>query len=273
VVLDYSGVVALAVLGIYATILSLGWPPRLRIPSELVLFALGAAASLAVLAVYQWQAFGSPLIPAQRMMPPTEYSTYGYNGMGWPQLDLLWDTTFGLRFGLFTSAPLLIVALLPAAWRNRSWRLLPRRELVCIAAFSVLFCLFAAANQYGRLQFNSGVRYVVPVVPFLFLVVAGALRAMPTRLAIILSVFGTYWSWCLAMYRDVELGLGIFESPIHITLGGPRLPWMTTLEGLGYIPTGTSALPVMIACGVLIWVIWRVGRRSNELPQPRLNEM
>jgi hypothetical protein len=271
VVLDYSGVVVLCVLGLYAVVLSLGWPPRLRVPIELLVFGVGVVGSLSVLAVYQWQAFGSPLVPAQHMMPPTPYSNYGYNGMGWPQLDLLWDTTFGPRFGLFTSAPLLVLAVVPVAW-GRKWSLIGRREILCVAAMSVVFCLFAAGNQFGRLQFNSGVRYVVPIVPFAFLVVAGAMRAMPRPLAIAAALAGTYWSWTLAMYRDVELGAGIVESPIHITLGGPQLPWMTTLEELGYLPQGTSPIPIFLVCAAAIWIIWRIGRTTAGIPQPDRND-
>jgi hypothetical protein len=257
VVLDYSGIAVLLPLGGYALARWMLSPARSRSTSELLLFAVGAAASLGVLAAYQWLAFGSPLAPAQRMMPPTFLSQYGYNGMDWPQPDLLWDTTFGLRFGLFTSAPLLLLALYPPGWRRKAGRLLERRELWFVAAVCVLFFLFASANQFGRLQFNSGVRYVVPVVPFLFLVVAGVLLKLPRPLAVAIGVATAYMSWCLALYRDVEQGLGVLESLIHVSTGGPELPWITTLDRLGYLPAGPASLLVLALTVAAVCVIWR----------------
>jgi hypothetical protein len=176
--------------------------------------------------------------------------------MDWPQLALLWETAFGLHFGLFTSAPLLLVALAVPLWLRGRGRLLASRELWCCVGLTVVFFLFAAANQYGRLQFNSGVRYVVPVVPFVFLLAAGVLLALPRPLAIVLAVVTTYWSWCLAMYRDVEQPLGVLDPLVHVTLEGLRLPWLTTLERMGYVPMGTSPLPLLLLVALGLWALW-----------------
>jgi hypothetical protein len=216
-------------------------------------------------------------------MPPTPYSRLGYNGMDWPQPDLLWDTAFGLRFGLFASAPILLLSLYPRAWAA-PLRLVGRREAWTIVAFTAAFLLFSAANQFGRLQFNSGIRYMVPVVPFLFLIVAGVLMWYlgPAALnqassaggrarlkALVVGGFtavSVYWSWCLAMYRDVEQGLGVLEPLLHVTAGGPRLPWLTTLQSLGYVPAGPWAwLPILLAA-LAVWLLWgRPGLRSLGL--------
>jgi hypothetical protein len=158
-------------------------------------------------------------------MPPAAYTSLGYRGMDWPQLDLFWDTAFSIRYGLFISAPILLLALNIPGW-FRGQRILNRPELYFVLAFSLLFFLFCAANQYGRMQFNSGVRHVVPVTPFLFLLAAGVLMRMPALVSALIGLLATYWSWCLAMYRDVEHGLGVMESVIHVTLEGFRFPWL-----------------------------------------------
>jgi hypothetical protein len=263
VVLDYSGVIVLAMLGAYAVWRRRALPQAARFRSDLPLFAAGALASLAVLFAYQWAAFGHPLYPAQHYMPPTAYSQMGYNGMTLPQLDLLWQTSFGPRFGLFVSAPLLLLALYPPAWTARI-RIVGPREAWTILAFTVAFLMFCAANQYGRLQFNSGVRYAVPVVPFLFLIVAGVLlRSMtsPSQIQRILTAtfvaLAAYWSWCLAMYRDVEQGLGVLEAVIRVTAEGPRLPWLTRLQRMQYIPAGPWTWIVFAGAAVVLWAIWR----------------
>jgi len=127
--------------------------------------------------------------------------------------------------------------------------------------FSLLFFLFCAANQYGRMQFNSGVRHVVPVTPFLFLLAAGVLVRMPTIAASMIGVFATYWSWCLAMYRDVEFGLGVVESVLHVTFEGFRFPWLTTLKNMGYFTDGAATVAVFLLpafLGVILWLLWNV---------------
>ncbi len=271
VVLDYSGVVVVLVLSIYGLVRRKSLPAHEKSPLDFAYFIAGLAICAAILMTYQWMAFGSPLSPAQRYMPPTKYSGYGYHGMDWPQLDLLWDTAFGFRFGLFASAPLLLVALYIPAWFRKQMRIVGNRETLFIGIFTLTFFLFCAANQYGRLQFNSGVRYIVPVVPFLFLIVSGVLLRMRPLVAVLVGIFTTYWSWCLAMYRDVEQGLGVFEAFRQITLNGLRLPWMTTLQNMGYLTDGRSALPLLLLSAVMIWTLWKVrfNRNTSEASQPQ----
>jgi hypothetical protein len=263
VVLDYSGVVALLFISIYCLIRRRSLPESAKSRFDLLHFALGVLVCAAVLMSYQWSSFGHPIYPAQRYMPDTEFSGAGYRGMGLPQLGLLWDTSFGMRFGLFTSAPLLLLSLYIPGWFRNRGGLLEKREAVCLIVFSLAFFLFCAANQYGHLQFNSGVRYIVPVVPYLFLLASGVLLRMPRLLAVIAGIISVYWSWCLAMYRDVEQGLGIFESIIHVTFEGFRLPWLVTLDRMGYLPGGASALPLLILSSVLIWALWSIRNRSE----------
>jgi hypothetical protein len=257
VVCDYSGLIAVAFIAVYAVARWWTLPRDDRRLADLWLLGAGLATSGAVLLLYQWSSFGHPLYPAQHYMPPAHFSDLGYAGMDRPHGDLLWETALGLRYGLFTSAPLLLLALYPPAWR---WAAAAagRREVWCIGLFCVLFFLFcSAANQFSRMQFNSGVRHIVPVAPFLFLICAAVLLRLPRPLAVAIGVACGYWSWCLAMHRDVELGLGIPESLIHVTLEGFRLPWMVTLERMGYIP-GASATPLLLLFAAATWIIWAV---------------
>lgn len=279
-VLDYSGVVLLGGLGLYALFGARSKWDRTSAVAGTGSFVGGSAVAILILLAYQWAAFGNPLLPAQHYMPETAFSGAGYQGLDWPQLDLIGLLTFGMRYGLFTSAPLLILALYPPAWRQGRSSIVGRREALFILGVSLAFLLFTAANQFARMQFNTGVRHMVPVVPFLFLIVAGALQAIPRWVAVAVSILGTYWSWCLAMYRDVEQGLGVFESIRNISLGGPRLPWLTTLEQLGFIRPGLAPLVLAFALLVvaLIWII-PIGRlpavqaaAAKILPLDRINE-
>ena len=266
VVLDYSGLVAVAALCGYAFAIWLAAPAGERKFGDLGRFGLGIALCAVVLMAYQWSSFGNPILPAQSYMPPAHFTDLGYRGFSFPQADLLVETAFGIRYGLFTSAPILLAVFLVPMWLKKTGRLLERREIVFVLSLTVLFFVFCSANQYGRMQFNTGVRHIVPVVPFVFLLAANVLLRLPVIAASMIGVIGTYWSWCLAMYRDVEQGFGIFESIRHITLEGFRLPWLTTLERMGFV-SSQSVIPLFLLSGVLIWLLWTLGanRKNVEL--------
>ncbi len=114
------------------------------------------------------------------------------------------------------------------------------------------------------MQFNSGVRHIVPVVPFIFLLAANVLIKMPRTVAVLIGVLAMYWSWCLVMYRDVEQGLGVFESIKHVTLEGFRLPWLTTLERMGFV-NSSSAIPLLFLASIIIWMLWSIGAKKTSL--------
>src|SRR4030095_3909932 len=79
---------------------------------------------------------------------------------------------------------------------------------------------------------------------------------MPTVVASVIGILVTYWSWCLAMYRDVEHGLGVFESIRHVTFEGLRFPWLTVLKNMGYLSDGVSTIPLVLLVGAILWVVW-----------------
>ena len=268
VVCDYSGIIVVGALGFYGLCRRAALPPVARTTRDPWCFIAGVFLAVFVLMGYQWSSFGNPLYPPQHYMPPANFTGQGYVGFDWPRLDLLWATAFDMRYGLFTSAPILLAALYVPGWFRRGGALVHKREVVCILALSLAFFVFCSANQYGRMQFNSGVRHVVPVTPFLFLLAAGAFYHMPLLPSAVIGVAVTYWSWCLCMYRDVERGLGIVESLLHITLGGFQLPWLTTLQRMGsqlpdYFGRGASATPLLALTGAVLWVLWSTDIRKR----------
>jgi hypothetical protein len=260
VVLDYSGVVFVLALSIYVFLKWKDTEKNNRKVSGLVRFAAGVAVSISVLLAYQWICFGNPLLPAQSYMPPANFTDLGYRGFSFPRADLLFETAFGMRYGLFTSAPILLLVFAVPFWLRRSSRLMEYRETFFVVLFTVMFFIFCSANQYGRMQFNTGVRHILPVVPFLFILAANVLLRLPKLFAVPFAIVATYWSWCLAMYRDVEQGSGILEAVKHITLEGFQLPWLTTLERMGIVGHA-SVIPLFLLCSILFWLIWSLGAR------------
>ncbi len=261
VLCDYSGVVPLAALGVYALAkLVRRFGPRAAL-LRTAWMVVGAALPIAVLIAYQGWAFGNPWLPAQHHIPATELSVRGWNGLDWPSLDLVAANLFDPRFGLLPFGPLLAIGLVaPAlAWRGRS--LLPGAELTLALGLFAALLAFTRANQYARLQWNTGFRMLVPAVPLLFLATAAVLVRLPRALAVGLGAAAVAHAACLAMVREDPL-----QSIAAVATGGPTLPWLTTLWRTGdqYLPLlqriGPQGLPLLVLAGLSIAILWWLPR-------------
>jgi hypothetical protein len=132
-------------------------------------------------------------------------------------------------------------------------------ELVLVFGSTVALWLFASANQFSNLQFNTGVRYMVPAVPLLFFSLVPVLLRAPRVLVWALLVPTIVISWCVSMARE-----SVPTSLARIFLMGPELPWVTVLGRMasGYVPflaEGVSPVAILVALGAVIWLIWRGG--------------
>lgn len=266
---DYSGLVML--LGLFAY----GIATRLREPGAgktlqyAAWYVFGTLAPVGLLWFYQWKAFGHPFYPGQHWMPPVEWIELGYRGVGGPQPELLLRLAVDFRFGLFVSAPVLALALAAPFVERGPRRTLPVLELAALfSVFVGLWLLFGSVN-YTRLQSNTGIRYLSPTFPFLFVLAATVLWRLPRRLAWFIGVAAVAQGWCLAMYRDVERGpFGVFEPMVQVMLGGFKLPALTTLSRLGggleeYFPYGPSPLPLFLLTAAVLYGIWMAPRRRT----------
>ncbi|MCK6483124.1 MAG: hypothetical protein HUU22_01950 [Phycisphaerae bacterium] len=275
VVCDYSGVVVVAVLGIYGLVRRASLPTEARRPGDALRFLAGLSIAAAVLAGYQWACFGHPLYPAQHYMPPPNHPYKA--GMTLPDPILFWRNAFGYQYGLFTSAPLLLLAFAarpaargqPASQAGAGDRagasLLPRREWTVCVAFTLLFLLFCCTNQYGYMQFNTGVRHQVPVTPFVFLIAAGVLLRMPRSAAVVVGVVVAWWMWQLTQYRDVEPGWGIFTAIGEAVSRGFEPFWMRTVRQMGpqfpeFVSNWIGKSALLLALAAAVACTWRVGR-------------
>ena len=247
--LDYSGAVALACLFLYAA---------LHGRRHVLPFALAAAPPILLLWFYQWASFGHPFYPGQHYMPPVEWIDRGYKGVAGPQLELAWMLAFDYRFGIFATCPLLLAGAAAPFLRQT---LLTKRQIWFLSLFFVLFWVFFSSVNYTRLQYNTGVRYMAPMIPVLFLPTAAVLSRLSRPWLYFLSVAAVAQAWCMAMYRDVERGLGVLDPILHVFLGGLQLPALTTLArmnlGLEALANGVSPLPLFALTGALIYGIWR----------------
>jgi len=255
---DYSGFVVLIWLGLYATWIaweSGGWPQLVR---NSVVYLAAASGPILLLLYYQWRAFGSPWYPGQHYMPAVEWVEIGYRGVGWPEWRLFKMLLFSGQFGLLVACPFLALSVIGlfTSVRGRTW--LPRREAIALAGFAFVFVLFFSAVQYTQLQWVTGVRYIVPVIPALFLLGLVALVRLPPLVRFVVVVLTFAESWSLSMVRATD----IKDSIARTMLGGFQLPWVEVLSKMSpqYLPfLGQQASPLALFAlvGALVYGIWR----------------
>lgn len=264
VLFDYSGLVFLATLFLYTL-----W--RSTRPSEdasgvwstILAFGSGAALPIGLLWFYQWVSFGHPFLPGQHWMPPVEWSDLGYQGYGLPQSDLVGALLFDYRFGLFVACPLLLAAFAYPFRSDNGGIRVARPEMLFLLGTFVGLVVFFSGSNYVRLQYNTGIRYMAPILPFLFLPAALVLIRLPRRAAYAAGIGSLLLSWPLAMYRDVESGFGMLRPVVQFLLGGFELPALRSISFLdpsaygGLVPDGVSPLGLFALTGAVLWLVWR----------------
>jgi hypothetical protein len=265
VVLDYSGVVTLAALGIFAVFKV--WGAHMERFRKVLVFGAGALLSLSLLWLYQWQSFGNPFLPAQHWMPAVPGIGAGYQGVGVLFPDLLWRNLADYRYGLFTSCPLLLLAF-AAPFVNRNFRRLSASQMALFFVLPAALWLFASSVVYARLQFNTGVRYLTPAIPYLFVLACIPLSRVSARALYFIVLVAGVQSWAMAMYRDVEQGLGVLNPLIQLFTKGFAIPVLTVLSRIGPQNASTFGSPmtpaaIFIAGAALLYGIW-----SKKLDTP-----
>ncbi len=261
---DYIGVVIMPILYGYLLLSRLrtaSWRVSFR---ESLSMVAGSLPPVAFLLYSQWAMYGNPFLPGQYWMPvQNEYVTEGVRGFTLFDPELFLQNLFHPGFGLYVWAPITLLALLPA-WRYRKdTRILPAAERRFVAIAVIALMLFCSANQYARLQWNSGLRYLLPLVPFLFLALSDHWVRIPARFRVLIGAVGLLQAWVLAVFRE-PAGRAwqlFFEE-------GPQLTWyrVLTLTGNPANPLlGTWWIPtsLIVATLALVAGIWRYGARQE----------
>lgn len=265
--LDYSGIVFL--LGLFGYLLAKAWKDqRSQWFRSAAWYVLGSLAPVLLLCWYQYRSFGNPIYPGQHWMPAVQWIDAGYQGFTVPQPDILKSLAFDYRYGLFTSCPLYMLALASPWFRQvNGSRFVPARELAAMLALVAGLYLFCSGISYTRLQYNTGVRYLAPAFPFLFVCAALALMNLPLRARYFVAVVAIAQAWCMAMYRDVERGFGVLEPVLQVFTNGFQLPALTVLSRMSefqeYFSRGYSALPLFAVAGAILFGLW--SRRLSGL--------
>jgi hypothetical protein len=260
VLCDYSGVVPLLALGVWALAKLASQEGFGTAISKMIALVGGACLPLAVLLGYQAWAFGNPFLPAQHYMPATEFSGHGWNGLSWPLPELIARNLVDPRYGLFTFGPILILGLGWPVVARAGRGALARGDLALSYGLLVALLLFTAANQYANLQWNTGFRMLSAVVPLLFVPTAAVLAAMPQRWAFGLGTIAILHSWCIAMVRQDAL-----TSVTQVATHGTALPWLTSMRRAGdeYAMGGEwlqNGVPFLLFGALLLGLVWGAPR-------------
>ena len=256
---DYSGALALGILGLYTLSKAHDTKPWSGVIRAGALFTAGALPMILVLWWYQWASFGNAILPPQHWMPKAViFSDQGYQGVTGPNMQLLVQLLFDTRFGLFVTGPLLILAVGAPLLLRSGRSFLPTRETCVCLTVGVAYIIFFSAIAYTRLQWNTGIRYLMPVIPFLFLPAAAVLLRLPKALGYTMIVLAGTISLSMAMVRNQY---GVHTNIIHVFVEGLQLPWLNTLGKMSaqyapWLDGRPSALPAFIFAGIILAGIW-----------------
>ncbi|MCC7011829.1 MAG: phospholipid carrier-dependent glycosyltransferase [Planctomycetes bacterium] len=295
--LDYAGVVPAGMLALYFVVSRArraGLACALR---EALPCVLAALPPLVFLLGTQWAMYGDAFTPGQFVMPKqNEYVDIGTRGIALPSPEIFLKNLLSPSWGLVPFAPLLVFAFIGAGGTREEQRVLPRRERVWVWLLATSFAAFCAMNVYSLLQFNTGFRYLLPLVPLLFLLAADPLARLERRWLAALSCAVVFHAVVLSMTRHVsdtendlrkaavQLGveacelegywtLMLSETPVpqsfvRLCNEGPQLPWLTVLRQTSphVAWLGNPLLPagVLFAVGALCVLLWRLGSRAER---------
>lgn len=257
---DYTGVFTLLALFAYLLAVELPRHGPAATVRRAVAFVAASVPPVAFLWWSQWAMYGHPFLPGQAWMPhQNAYVVYGWRGITLPSPDLFFLNLFDPWYGLFLFAPLLLLAAVPAPHLAAARRILPRRERRFVWATFLVLLTFFAANQYSRLQYNSGVRYLIPMVPFLLLLAGDHLLRLPRWAKVAVTAVAGLHSWVIAVFREP-----VFTSWRLFLEEGVQLPWLRVLRMTRPPGSAVERMPwlgaaIVAATAALCWAIWRLG--------------
>jgi hypothetical protein len=248
---------------------------------------LGMAGPGVALAAYHAMVFGSPLALPYDFSTQPHRSQGFFMGLGVPRWEALRHILFTSYRGLFYSAPWLLLALPGAAIMARRPGL--RAEVAVCASVTLLFVWLNASLVDWQGGWAMGARYLIPAIPFLVVLAAGAALLGAGRGVRIVAWLGLA---ALVVYSAFHMLVGAAvkpEVPVHIARpfaqfllarfyrgelavnaqsidaiapspAGQRFAWnLGELAGLRGL---SSLVPLaLVATACLGWLVWAVRRQ------------
>jgi hypothetical protein len=285
VLTNYVASVAVALLGLYLLSFT-------RTVRHVLLYALGAAVSLAALCAYHQVCFGSPFVTAYQFQNPAFKTSDAFLGtLHRPRLDVLLILLVSPYRGLFFGMPVLLMGTV--GWCREKEHRAERLLFVSIVGLFLLFTCSFNAWDSG----NVASRYLVPALPFLalpvvwgcqrFLKTTAVLTAISVSLMLVVTAVDPAHSryfppeppeWRYCAFTDYFFPLfftagevsvntqGIYD-PNGARVFGPnseQCSWSAFNAGEFLFPESRlSLLPWLLGLEVAIFVVFRVETRPS----------
>lgn len=261
---DFTGAVALAGIGFFALVQQLERKSYGEAFKTTLWTVAGSIGPGLFLLWYQWKCYGNPWLPVQFHMPTAVFAGYpSERGFGLPLPATLWGLLFDGQYGLLIFAPVFALALYHPVLVWKKQNRVPARWGVGSWVYFIALWVFCSCIQYTvRHQWQDGVRYMVPALPMLFLLVADVMARLPRWVGFPLLGYSVFTSWCVAMLR-----VNPYDAMAGVLRHGPQYPWLTTLSNaaLQYFPpladptsSWSVGLPwaVLAALGAGMCILW-----------------
>ncbi|MGH2411945.1 MAG: hypothetical protein ACRDGS_16510, partial [Chloroflexota bacterium] len=161
---EYPTAIIGFLLGLYVTWPQGGQPLPIR---RAAFYALGVLVGFAPAIIYNMVVFGTPFAGGYTHLTDPYYAhgmARGILGVGLPQWNAIWGTTFDPYRGLFILSPWLLLAA--PGLRAMTKRGLTREAWLC-GAISVIYFLFQAGYAFWDGGASVGPRQFLPALPFL----------------------------------------------------------------------------------------------------------
>jgi hypothetical protein len=234
-------------------------------------FVIGTIPPVLFLFYTQWAMYGNPFLPGQFWMPDqNQYTELGMRGFDWPALDLFVMNLFHPGYGIYTWGPILLLSLIPVIWYRTENLVLPRWERRWVIAAYLALLVFSSANQYARLQWNSGIRYLVPIIPFLFVALSDHWIRLPRWAHIAIAAPAILHSWVLTVFREQSVQQS-WQLFLH---EGIQLPWfrvltLTSSSSSPFIHGQTTPIAILALTLFVVWMIWRYGAKLEAATETK----
>jgi hypothetical protein len=163
VLTDYQAAFAGVPLAVY--VVARLWRDRPRLVRAAALAAAGAAAPIAVLLLYHWACFGSPLRTGYDASESYKaLHSQGFLGLSRFRIEAFYGTMFAPDNGLVTFSPWLLAAIPGGVLL---WRCGERRHAALMGAVAFIYVLFGSSIAMWRGGWSVGPRYITVMLPFL----------------------------------------------------------------------------------------------------------
>ena len=251
-------------------------------PTRLVALGFGGLLNALGMTLFQWRAFGDPLMPGHRMSENQQFAhllNQGFFGIQTPDLSHAGSLLFSRSFGLFGTSPYLWLGLLAipfalfSGFGGPKARGLQRTGTLVWLVTSVALVLTVSAAINWRGGWTVGPRYLGAMPPFLAFGAVCALEKLARR-----SRRTRAWVRALAVGASVasvaQTGLvSILCNSIPESVGRPLPELAWPLLRMGFVPrhlgdlvgfTSTTFGYVVVACLGLAALMPFLGKKRRD---------